>query len=36
MNSTVAENINILAKFCGTRDIHELTQEKLLERYEIP
>lgn len=36
MNSTVAENINILGKFCGTRDIHELTQEKLLERYEIP
>ena len=30
MDSNVAENINILAKFLGTRDIDALNQEELL------
>ena len=35
MNSKIANDINILGKFCGTRDINELSQEKLLECYGI-
>lgn len=35
MNSKIANNINILGKFCGIRDINELSQEKLLECYGI-
>ena len=35
MNSKTANNINILGKFCGIRDINELSQEKLLECYGI-
>lgn len=35
MNSEIANNINILGKFCGIRDINELSQENLLECYEI-
>ena len=35
MNSKTADNINILGKFCGIRDINELSQEKLLECYGI-
>lgn len=31
-----AENINILAGFCGKRDIPELTSKALLEKYGIP
>ena len=30
MDCNVAENINILAKFLGTRDIDALNQEELL------
>ena len=30
-----AENINILGKFCGKRDISELSKEKLFEKYGI-
>ena len=33
MNTKITENINILAGFCGKRDIDELTREKLFERY---
>ena len=36
MNSKIAANINTLGKFCGIRDINELSQEKLLECYRIP
>ena len=32
---TVAENINILADFCGKRDVEELTTELLQEKYGI-
>lgn len=35
MNSNVADDINVLGKFCGIRDINELSQEKLLECYKI-
>ena len=35
MNSKIATNINTLGKFCGIRDINELSQEKLLEYYGI-
>lgn len=35
MDSIVAENINILAKFLETRDIDELNQEELFKRYGI-
>lgn len=35
MNSNIANNINILGKFCGARDINELNQEKLFEYYGI-
>lgn len=35
MDSKVAENINILAKFLGTRDIDALNQEELFNRYGI-
>lgn len=35
MDSKVAENINILAKFLGTRDIDALNQEGLFKRYGI-
>ena len=35
MDSNVAENINILAKFLGTRDIDALNQEELFNRYGI-
>lgn len=35
MDSKVAENINILAKFLGTRDIDALNQEELFKRYGI-
>ncbi len=35
MDSNVAENINILAKFLGTRDIDALNQEELFKRYGI-
>lgn len=35
MDSNVAENINILAKFLGTRNIDVLNQEELFERYGI-
>lgn len=35
MDSKVANNINILGKFCGIRDINELSQKKLLEFYGI-
>ena len=35
MNSKIATNINTLGKFCGIRDINELSQEKLLEGYGI-
>lgn len=33
MNSKIAANINILGKFCGIRDINDLSQEELLECY---
>lgn len=36
MNSKIAANINTLGKFCGIRDINELSQENLLECYRIP
>lgn len=35
MDSKVAENINTLAKFLGTRDIDALNQEELFNRYGI-
>ena len=35
MNSKIATNINTLGKFCGIRDINELSQGKLLECYGI-
>ena len=35
INLKPANNINILGKFCGIRDINELNQEKLLEYYGI-
>ena len=35
INLKIANNINILGKFCGIRDINELSQEKLLEYYGI-
>ena len=35
INLKTANNINILGKFCGIRDINELSQEKLLEYYGI-
>ena len=35
INLKPANNINILGKFCGIRDINELSQEKLLEYYGI-
>lgn len=35
MDSNVAENINTLAKFLGTRDIDALNQEELFKRYGI-
>ncbi len=35
MDSNVAENINILAKFLGTRDIDALNQEELFKQYGI-
>lgn len=35
MDSKVAENINTLAKFLGTRDIDALNQEELFKRYGI-
>lgn len=35
MNSKIATNINTLGKFCGIRDINELSQEKLLGCYGI-
>ncbi|WP_333673631.1 hypothetical protein [Holdemanella porci] len=35
MDCNVAENINILAKFLGTRDIDALNQEELFNRYGI-
>lgn len=35
MDCNVAENINILAKFLGTRDIDALNQEELFKRYGI-
>lgn len=35
MDCNVAENINTLAKFLGTRDIDVLNQEELFERYGI-
>ena len=35
MNSKTANDINTLGKFCGLRDIDELTQEKLMKQYEI-
>ena len=35
MNSKIAANINTLGKFCGIRDINELSQKKLLECYGI-
>lgn len=35
MNSKIAANINTLGKFCGIREINELSQEKLLEGYGI-
>lgn len=34
MNST-ADNINILAKFCGKRDLNRLTEEELFKKYKI-
>ena len=34
MNST-ADNINILAKFCGKRDLNRLTGEELFKKYKI-
>lgn len=36
MNTKTADNINILGQFCGTRDIHELSREELLQCYGIP
>ena len=35
MDCKVAENINTLANFLGTRDIDELIQEELFNRYGI-
>ncbi len=35
MDCNVVENINILAKFLGTRDIDALNQEELFKRYGI-
>lgn len=35
MNSHIANHINILGKFCGIRDINELSREKLFECYGI-
>lgn len=35
MPKRIAENINILGRFCGKRDIQELTSESLLKRYGI-
>ncbi len=35
MDCKVAENINILAKFLGTRDIDALNQQDLFKRYGI-
>ena len=35
MDSNVADNINTLAKFLGTRDIDALNQEELFKRYGI-
>lgn len=35
MDCNVAENINTLAKFLGTRDIDALNQEELFNRYGI-
>ena len=35
MNSQIANHINILGKFCGIRDINELSREKLFECYGI-
>ena len=35
MDCKVAENINVLAKFLGTRDIDALNQEELFNRYGI-
>ena len=35
INLKTTNNINILGKFCGIRDINELSQEKLLEYYGI-
>lgn len=35
MNTEIANNINILGRFCGLRDINELSREKLLECYGI-
>ena len=31
----ITDNINLLAEFCGKRDIEELTKEKLEEKYGI-
>lgn len=33
MNSEVAENINILGRFCGKRDVNKLSREKLFQTY---
>ena len=35
MNSKTANNINILGQFCGMRDVSELSQEELTEKYGI-
>lgn len=35
MNSKTANNINILGQFCGMRDVSELSQDELMEKYGI-
>lgn len=34
-NQKIAENLNILGQFCGKRDVEELNQKNLHERYGI-
>lgn len=35
MKEKVAKNINILASFCGKRDLPELTQKALEDKYSL-
>lgn len=34
-NQKIAENLNILGQFCGKRDVEELNQKNLHEKYGI-